>query len=64
MCHKEWKMGRMVGRIQHVGPSNLLNNMVHILTNTGNTLPPTNLRTPFAPLSARGVCFMQRKSKQ
>ena len=28
MRHKEWKMGTMVERIQPVGPSNLLNNMV------------------------------------
>ena len=45
MRHKEWKMGTMVERIQHVGPSNLLNNMVKVFANTGNTLPPGNLRT-------------------
>ena len=35
----------MVERIQPVGPSNLLNNMVKVFANTGNTLPPGNLRT-------------------
>ena len=30
MRHKEWKMGTMVERIQPVGPSNLLNNMVKV----------------------------------
>ena len=45
MRHKEWKMGTMVERIQPVGPSNLLNNMVKVFANTGNTLPPGNLRT-------------------
>ena len=48
MCHKEWKMGTMVERIQPVGPSNLLNNMVQVFANTGNTLPSGNFRTPFA----------------
>ena len=47
MRHKEWKMGTMVERIQPVGPSNLLNNMVQVFTNTGNTPPPSNLQTPF-----------------
>ena len=42
MCHKEWKMGTMVKRIQPVGPSNLLNNMVKVFANTGNTPPPGN----------------------
>ena len=45
MRHKEWKMGTMVERIQPVGPSNLLNNMVKVFANAGNTLPPGNLRT-------------------
>ena len=45
MRHKEWKMGTMVERIQPVGPSNLLNNMVEVFASTGNTLPPGNLRT-------------------
>ena len=45
MRHKEWKMGTMVERIQPVGPLNLLNNMVKVFANTGNTLPPSNLRT-------------------
>ena len=45
MRHKLWKMGAMVERIQQVVPSNLLNNMFKIFTNTGNTLPPGNLRT-------------------
>ena len=45
MRHKEWKMGTMVERIQLVGPSNLLNNMVKVFASTGNTLPPGNLRT-------------------
>ena len=31
MRHKEWKMGTMVERIQPVGPSNILNNMVQVL---------------------------------
>ena len=47
MRHKEWKMLTMVERIQPVSPSNLLNNMVHVFANTGNTLPPSNLPTPF-----------------
>ena len=47
MRHKEWKMGTMVERIQPVEPSNLLNNMVRVFANMGNTLPPSNLRTPF-----------------
>ena len=47
MRHKEWKMGTIVERIQPVGPSNLLNDMVKVFANTGNTLPPGNLRTPF-----------------
>ena len=34
MRHKEWKMGTMVERIQLVGPSNLLNNMVKVFANT------------------------------
>ena len=42
MCHKEWKIGTMVERIQPVGPPNLLNNMVKVFANTGNTLPPSN----------------------
>ena len=45
MRHKEWKMGTMVERIQPVGPSNLLNNMVKVFASTGNTLPPGNLQT-------------------
>ena len=44
MCHKEWKMGTMVERIQPVSQSNLLNNMVQVFANTGNTLPPSNLQ--------------------
>ena len=47
MRHKEWKMGTMVERIQPTGPSNLLNDMAKVFANTGNTLPPGNLRTPF-----------------
>ena len=47
MCHKEWKMGTMVEMIQPVGPSNLLNKMVKVFANTGNTLLPGNLGTPF-----------------
>ena len=47
MRHKEWKMGTMVERIQPVGPSNVLNNMVKEFANTGNTSPPCNLQTPF-----------------
>ena len=43
MCHKEWKMGTMVERIQPVGPSNLLNNMVKVFATTGNTLPPQSV---------------------
>ena len=35
----------MVEDIHPFGPSNLLNNMVKIFANTGNTLPPGNLRT-------------------
>ena len=46
MRHKEWKMGTMVEKIQPVGPPKLLNNMVKVFANTGNTLPPSNLRTP------------------
>ena len=45
MRHKERKMGTMVERIQPVGPSNLLNNMVKVFASTGNTLPPGNLLT-------------------
>ena len=37
----------MVERIQPVGPSNLLNNMVQVFANTRNTSQPSNLRTPF-----------------
>ena len=37
----------MVERIQPIGPPNLLNNMVKVFVNTGNTLLPSNLRTPF-----------------
>ena len=37
MRYKEWKMGTMVERIQPVRPSNLLNNMVKVFANTGNT---------------------------
>ena len=47
MRHKEWKMGTIVERIQPVSPSNLLNNMVQVFANTGNTPLPSNLRTPF-----------------
>ena len=43
MRHKEWKMATMVEKIQPVGPSNLLNNMVKVFANTGNTLQPGNL---------------------
>ena len=45
MRHKEWKMGEMVERIQPVSPSNLLNNMVQVFANIGNTLPPSNQGT-------------------
>ena len=69
MRHKEWKMGTMVERIQPVGPSNLLNNMVKVLANTGNTLPPGNLRTfrvrhESTALCRWGVFHPEKKSKQ
>ena len=35
MRHKEQKMGTMVERIQPVGPSNLLNNMVKVFASRG-----------------------------
>ena len=54
MRHKEWKMGTMVERIQPVGPSNLLNNMVKVFASTGNTLPPGNLRTIKATRDTEG----------
>ena len=47
MHHKEWKMGTMVERIQPVGPSNLLNNMVKAFSgvpNKGNKIKTQNLR--------------------
>ena len=46
----------MVEKIQPVGPSNLLNNMVDVFVNTGNTL----VRDMKAPLSAGGVCFIKK----
>ena len=70
MRHKEWKMGTMVERIQPVGPSNLLNDMVKVFANTGNTLPPGNLRTPFGArhestaLCQWGVFHSEKNSKQ
>ena len=45
-CAHSARIPPMVGRIL-VGPLNLLNNMVKVFANTGNTLPPSNLRTPF-----------------
>ena len=70
MRHKEWKMGTMVESIQPIGPSNLLNNMVQVFANTGNTLPPGNLRTPFVARHEStapyrwGVFHPEEKSKQ
>ena len=69
MRHKEWKMGTMVERIQPVGPSNLLNNMVKVFASTGNTLPPGNLRTfcvrhESTALCRWGVFHPEKKSKQ
>ena len=43
MCHKEWKMGTMVERIQTVSPVNFLYNMVKIFANTSNALTPSRL---------------------
>ena len=60
----------MVERSQPVGPSNLLNNMVQVFANTCNTLPPSNLRTPFGArhesttLCRWGVFHPEKKSKQ
>ena len=47
MCHKEWKMGTIVERIQPVSPANFLYNMFKIFANTGNALTPNRLQTPF-----------------
>ena len=44
MRHKEWKMGTMVERIQHVGPSNLLNNMVKVFAECITILPAQRAR--------------------
>ena len=35
MCHKEWKMGTMVERIQPANPANFLCNTVKIFADTG-----------------------------
>ena len=60
----------MVERIQLVGPSNLLNNMVQVFANTGNTLLPSNLRIPFgarhesAALCKWGVLNPKKKKSE
>ena len=58
MCHKEWKMGTKVKRIQPVSPANFLYNMVKIFANTpNNALTPSRLRTPFgARHESTGCC--------
>ena len=45
LCHKECKMDTMVEKIQFIGIWNLLNTMVKVFRNKGNTLLPGNLRT-------------------
>ena len=57
MCHIEWKMGTMVERIQPVGPLNLLNNVVKVFANTGNTLPLGNLRTFRVRHESTALCW-------
>ena len=57
MRHKEWKIGTMVERIQPVNPSNLLNNMVKVFMNTGNTPPPGNLRTFGVRHESTALCW-------
>ena len=54
MRHKEWKMGTMVERIQPVGPSNLLNNMVKVFANTG----PGFLNSTGRLGPKRGRCYV------
>ena len=68
MRHKEWKMGTMVEKIQLVGPSNLSDNMVNVFANTGNTLPPGNLRTFGVRHESTALCrwgvFQPKKLQQ
>ena len=46
-CHNRANSCSMRALYHPCTSSNLLNNMVHVFMNTGNTLPPSNLRTPF-----------------
>ena len=56
-----------VERIQPFSPSNLLNNMVKVFANTGNTLPPGNLRAFHVRHESTALCrwgvFHQKKNR-
>ena len=68
MRHKEWKMETMVERIQPVGPSNILTTWLRYSRTRATlcrqaTSEHPSMRDMKAPLSAGGVCFIQKKNR-